>query len=58
MSNQDVQDENKKILNTLKSIENKLDKELDHQRKNLNLQETQESNSSREKVTNESIKNN
>ncbi len=58
MNNQELQDENKKILLILKKIENKLDRELDHQKKNLNLQETQESQPNQDKIAAENIKSN
>lgn len=47
MSNQDIQEENRKIIHTLKIIEAKLDKELEQQKKNLNLNPTAETHSNR-----------
>lgn len=41
MSNTDLQEENKKIIHTLKMIELKLDKELEHHKKTMNLQPNQ-----------------
>lgn len=58
MSNTDLQEENKKIIHTLKMIELKLDKELEHHKKTMNLQPNQQSHTNREKVLNEAIKNN
>ena len=58
MSNQQLQDENKKIVNILKVMEMKLDKELDIQQKTINLADTAETHQNHQKVFSERIKNN
>lgn len=56
MSNGELQADNKKILHALKMMEHRLDRELELQRKNINLQETQELQSNHEKVNQENMK--
>lgn len=52
LNNQELQEENKKILQTLKAIETRLDKELEYQKKNINLKEVVTTQNNQEKIVN------
>lgn len=52
LNNQELQEENKKILQTLKTIETRLDKELEYQKKNINLKEVATTQNNQEKIIN------
>lgn len=52
LNNQELQEENKKILQTLKTIETRLDKELEYQKKNINLKEVVTTQNNQEKIVN------
>lgn len=58
ISNDDLQEENKKIINILKQMETKLDKELHIQQKTISFNNHPETTVNQEKVHNEHIKNN
>lgn len=58
MKNEELQEENSKILQTLKVLEKMLDKQLQIKKKNMNLHNRQETKANQQQVLSQKIKNN